>query len=62
MFGLAFVLTAMTRKDMTGFLAWLTIFNGVVVWAGLLDLGTLIVCITLLVALIYLDIKGGVSE
>ena len=62
MFGLAFVLTSMTRKDMTGFLAWLTIFNGFVVWAGLLDLWTFVLCMVFLIIVMYLDIKGRVSE
>ena len=62
MFGLAFVLTSTTRKDMTGFLAWLTIFNGIVVMAGLLDLWTFVLCFIFLTAMIYLDIKGGISK
>ena len=59
MFGLAFVLTFMTRKDMLSFLAWLTVFCGIVVWAGLLELWTLILCIIFLVLILYLDVKGG---
>lgn len=62
MFGLAFFLTTITSKNMISFIAWLTVFCGIVVWAGLLDLWTLVLCIVFLVATIYLEFSGGSSE
>lgn len=62
MFGLAFVLTTITNKNMLSFLAWLTVFCGIVVWAGLLELWTLILCIVFLTAVVFLEFKGGSSE
>ena len=62
MFGLAFVLTTVTSRNAVSFIAWLTVFCGIVVWAGLLELWTLILCIIFLVALIFLEVKGGKSE
>jgi len=61
MFGLAFFLTFITRRNMVSFIAWLTVFCAIVVWAGLLDIWTLILCIIFLVSMIYLDLKGGVA-
>jgi len=64
MFGLAFVMTALTFNSMTCFFVWLTIFNAFVVWAALLPLWTLILCIVILTVVIYFEIndKGkGVS-
>ena len=61
MFGLAFVLTFITERNMVSFIAWLTVFNAFVVWAGLLELWTLILCIVFLVVVLFLELKGGNS-
>lgn len=64
MFGLAFVMTALTFKNMSCFFIWLSIFSGVVIWAGLLPLWVLILCILLLGVVLYLEVndKGVNSE
>ena len=64
MFGLAFVMTALTFKNMSCFFIWLLIFSGVVIWAGLLPLWVLILCILLLGVVLYLEVndKGVNSE
>lgn len=62
MFGLAFVMTTLTFNSMSCFFIWLTIFNAFVVWAGLLPLWTLILCIVILTTVIYFEMsdkKGG---
>lgn len=64
MFGLAFIMTTLTFTNMSCFFVWLTIFDAFVVWAGLLPLWTLILCIVILTVIIYFEIndKGkGVS-
>ena len=63
MFGLAFFLTFITNKNMVSFVAWLAVFCGVVVWAGLLELWTLILCIVFLVVVMFIEFSsGGLSE
>lgn len=61
MFGLAFVMNALTYDSMSSFFIWLTIFNAVVVWGGLLPLWTLVLCLILLTVVIYFEMKkkGG---
>ena len=63
MFGLAFVMTTLTFNNISCFFVWLTIFNTFVVWAGLLPLWTLILCIVILTVVIYYETtkKKGVS-
>lgn len=62
MFGLAFVMTVLTFENMTCFFVWLTIFNGFVVWAGLLPLWTLILCIVILTVVIYSEMNDKRKE
>jgi len=63
MFGLALFLNYLTYKDNIAFFIYLTIFNGFMVWAGLLPLWTLVVCIMILTTIIYMQLKSqGVSE
>ena len=58
MFGLAFVMTKLTFNNMSCFFIWLTIFNAFVVWAGLLPLWTLILCIVILTTIIFFEMKS----
>lgn len=62
-FGLALIFTVLTSQDFNTFLVWLTIFIGFSIWAGLLPLWILILCIIILVIVIYLEIqnKGGID-
>jgi len=55
MFGLALVMTILTFNNLSCFFVWLTIFNAFVVWAGLLPLWTLILCIVILTVVIYFE-------
>ncbi len=61
MFGLAFVMNLITFDNMSSFFIWLTIFNAIVVWGGLLPLWTLVLCLILLTVVIYSEMKdkGG---
>lgn len=62
MFGLAFMFTYLTVQDFRIFLAFLTIFDAFVVWAGLLELWTLILCIIITSLLIYMQLVGEKSD
>lgn len=53
-FGFAFAFTYLMEQDLPVFIAFLTMFIGFVVWAGLLPMWTLIMCIIVLVAMIYM--------
>ena len=57
MFGLALVMTYLTYKDTETFFIWLTIFSGFVVWAGLVDLWILIICLIVLTVIITSNIS-----
>lgn len=59
MFGLAIVMSLVTKKTTISFLAWLFIFNGFVVASELLPLWTLILTLIALTVSVYLEIKGG---
>lgn len=61
MFGLAFVMNLITFDNMGSFFIWLTIFNAIVVWGGLLPLWTLVLCLIILTVVIYSEMKdkGG---
>lgn len=58
-FGLSFALTIITTKELSVFFGFLTIFDCFVVWAGLLPLWTLVICLIVLITTLYLDIKKG---
>ena len=58
MFGLAFIFMYLTKKTVSSFFVWLVIFNGFMVWGGLLDLWTLILTLIILVVIIYIEIKS----
>lgn len=58
MFALAFLFNYLTYNDLETFFIWLTIFNSIMVWAELLPLWSLIVCIIVLVILIYIQLKS----
>jgi hypothetical protein len=58
MFGLAFVMNLITFDSMSSFFIWLTIFNAIVVWGGLLPLWTLVLCLILLTVVIYSEMKN----
>ena len=59
--GLAFTLDYLTFKDIKGFFIFLTIFIGFMVWAGMLELWSLVMCIIVLTVLIILEVKSGMS-
>ena len=59
MFGLAFIFMYLTKKTMASFFVWLVIFNGFMVWGGLLELWTLIMSMIVLVIIFYFEIKSG---
>lgn len=64
MFGLALVMSHLTRKTLSCFFIWLTVFNGFVVWGGLLPLWTLIVCVIVLIIIMYSEMttnKGDIT-
>lgn len=58
MFGFAFFLNHITFDDMIGFLAYLTMFNGFVVWCELLPLWTLVLNCIVLVLVMYISMKN----
>jgi len=62
MFGLALVMNLITFNKTTSFFVWLTIFNAFVVWGGLLDMWTLVLCVIVLTIVIYMEVqrKGSV--
>ena len=57
MFGLALVFMFLTKKTMSSFFVWLVIFNGFMVWGGLLELWTLVLTLIVFVVVIYLEVK-----
>ena len=57
MFALALVMNQLTFKDLNSFFIWLTIFDGFMVWGGLLPLWTLIICIIVLIIILYDQVK-----
>lgn len=57
MFGLAFVLNALTFNEISSFFIWLTIFCAFVVWGGLLPLWSLVLCIIILTAILFFEMK-----
>lgn len=59
MFGLALILTLLTFKDLISFFVFLTIFNGFMVWAGLLEMWTIALNIAILIAVIILSFDEG---
>ena len=59
MFGLAFVLTIMSKKTSSAFAIWLLFFNIFVVLGGLLPIWTLYLCIILMVIAVFLDFRRG---
>lgn len=59
MFGFALVMTVLTIATVSSFFAWLTIFDAFVVWADLLPLWTLVLCIIVLTTTLYFDLKNG---
>jgi len=60
-FGLALVMTMVTKKTPSAFLSWLLIFCGFVVASGLLPLWSLILCIIGLTISLFMEFKtsGG---
>lgn len=59
MFGLAFVLNLITFNKTNSFFVWLVIFNAIMVWGGLLELWTLVLCIIILSVIIYYEINNN---
>ena len=58
MFGLAFIFMYLTKKTVGSFFVWLVIFNGFMVWGGLLEPWTLVLTLIMLIIIIYVEIKG----
>lgn len=61
MFGLAFVMNAITFNRTNSFFVWLVIFNALVVWGGLLELWTLVLCLIILTVVIFYEMKSSKS-
>lgn len=57
-FGLTIMFTLMTYKDFDSFMIWLTVFIAFMVWADLLELWTLIVCLLIFFVNVYIKIKN----
>ena len=57
MLGLTFAFTLITNKNFKTFLAFLLIWDGYVVWAGLLELWTLVLFFIVNIIIIYLAYK-----
>ncbi|TET57866.1 MAG: hypothetical protein E3J52_09620 [Promethearchaeota archaeon] len=57
MFGLAFIMNLITFNKTNSFFVWLVIFNAIMVWGGLLELWTLILCIIILCVIIFFEMK-----
>lgn len=57
-FGLAFIFSYLTYKDLPTFFVFLTIFDGFMVWCDFLPMWTLIICLIVLVIIAYIEIKG----
>ena len=58
MFGLAFALTIMTKRSEIAFTIWLVFFNVFVVYAGLLPLWTLYLCIILMIIAVFMNLRS----
>lgn len=59
MFGLAFVMNLVTFNKTNSFFVWLLIFNALMVWGGLLELWTLVLCIIILSVIIFYEMKNN---
>jgi hypothetical protein len=59
MFGLAFVMNLITFNKTNSFFVWLLIFNAMMVWGGLLELWTLVLCIIILSVIIFYEMKNN---
>jgi len=59
MFMLALIMTYWTYQDVETFFIFLTIFAGFVVWAGLIDLWVLIICVIVLCLIIVRSTFSG---
>lgn len=59
MFGLALVMTLVTKKTTVSFLAWLFVFSGFVVASELLPLWVLILTLIFLTISVFFEFKGG---
>lgn len=56
MFGLTFVMSYLTDESLNTFFIWLCIFNGFIIWGGLLPLWTFFLSIIALTITTYLQI------
>lgn len=63
-FGLSFALTWIIKKDIKVFIAFLLVFDGIMVWAGLLELWVLILnlVITSMIVYYYLYMKRAENK
>ncbi len=57
MFGLALLLTILTERSFRTFLSFLTIFDGFLVYSGLIELWTLVLCLIVLGIIIIIEYK-----
>ncbi|MGB5911853.1 MAG: hypothetical protein WBH31_11720 [Promethearchaeia archaeon] len=58
MFGLAFTFNYMTFKDLKAFFGYLMIFNAFIVWAGILPVWSLVICVIISSTIIYINFQG----
>jgi len=56
MFGLTFAMSYLTDESLNSFFIWLCIFNGFIIWGGLLPLWTFFLSIIALTISIYFQI------
>lgn len=62
MFGLAYLMYSLTSDDFRDYFIWMLIFNGLVVYGGLLPLWTLVLSLLIVsIILIIESKKRGVS-
>ena len=61
-FALALFMTFLSDKQTDTFFIFLTIFVGFGVWAGVLDLWILILCIIIITLLIIMNIKSNAQR
>ena len=58
MFGLALVMSYLTYRTFVAFFVYMTIFNCFMIWAGLLDLWTLVLNLIILTVILFMQMKS----
>lgn len=62
LFGLSFIFTILTSKNFFAFISFLTFYDVFIVWAGLLELSTLVLLIIFQFVVFYIRIRKGVIQ